>query len=75
MSYCPSKILPAKLIEQTLAASGIFYFGAGSTAYKRDRGLAVGGLKAALVFFNPAARAALEDQLTLNGLNSLSGAQ
>jgi len=35
----------------------------------------VGELKAALIFFNSAARTALEDQLTLNGLNSLGGAQ
>lgn len=69
--YSPSKILLAKLVEQTFAEGGIFCFGAGSAPYKRDWGPSVGELKAALVFFNPAARAALEDQLTLNGLNSL----
>lgn len=73
--YSPSKILLAKLIEQTFADGGIFCFGAGSTPYKRDWGPAVGELKAALIFFNPAARTALEDQLTLNGLNSLGGVQ
>ena len=71
VSYSPSKIILAKLVEQTFAEGGIFCFGAGSAPYKRDWGPAVGELKAALVFFNPAARAALEDQLTLNGLNSL----
>lgn len=69
--YSPSKILLASLIEATFAEGGIYCFGAGSTPYKRDWGPAVGELKAALVFFNPNARAALEDQLTLNGLNSL----
>lgn len=73
--YSPSKILLAKLIEQTFADGGVFCFGAGSAAYKRDWGPVVGELKAVLVFFNPAARAALEDQLTLSGLNSLGDVQ
>ena len=73
--YSPSKILLAKLIEQTFAEGGVFCFGAGSTPYKRDWGPAVGELKAAIVFFNANARTALEAQLTLNGLNSLGGVQ
>ena len=71
--YSPSKILLKKLIEQTFADGGVFCFGAGSSAYKRDWGPAVGELKAVLVFFNPAARAALEGQLGLRWLNSLGG--
>ncbi len=73
--YSPSKILLAKLIEQTFADGGVFCFGAGSAAYKRDWGPVVGELKAVLVFFNPSARAALEDQLTLSSLNALGGVQ
>lgn len=75
LRYSPSKILLAKLVEQTFSEGGIFCFGAGSTPYKRDWGPVVGELKAAIVFFNPTARAALEAQLTLNGLNSLGGVQ
>lgn len=72
--YSPSKILLAKLIEQTFAEGGVFCFGAGSTPYKRDWGPAVGELKAALVFLNVDARTALEAKLTLGGLNSLGAA-
>lgn len=71
--YSPSKILLAKLIEQTFADGGMFCFGAGSSAYKRDWGPAVGELKAVQVFFSSTARAALHEQLDLRGLNSLGG--
>lgn len=69
--FAPAKVLNALTIEATFREGGVFCFGAGNYAYKREWGPAVGELKAAMVFFNPAARAALEDQLTLNGLNSL----
>lgn len=71
--FSPAKILLRKLIEQTFREGGVFCFGAGSAAYKRDWGPSVGELKAALVFFNPAARTALEGQLDLRMLNVLGG--
>ncbi len=73
--YSPAKILLAKLIEQTFQEGGVFCFGAGSSRYKREWGPSVGELKAAIVFFNPTARAALDAQLTVHGLNALGGVQ
>ena len=72
--FSPSKILLAHLIEQTFQEGGIFCFGAGSSSYKRGWGPSVGEVKAAIIFFQPAARAALDAQLTPNGLNSLGAA-
>lgn len=69
--FSPAKILLRNLIEQTFHEGGVFCFGAGSAAYKRDWGPAVGELKAALVFLHPAARAALQEQLTPSGLSVL----
>ena len=71
--YSPAKVLLAKLIEQTFGEQGVFCFGAGSSRYKRDWGPSVGELKAAIVFFTSAARAALDGQLTGQGLNALGG--
>lgn len=71
--FSPAKILLRNLIEHTFQEGGVFCFGAGGAAYKRAWGPMVGELKAALVFFKPAARAALEDRLDVRGLNSLGG--
>lgn len=73
--YSPLKILLANLIEQTFKEQGVFCFGAGSSAYKRDWAPALGEFKAAIVFFSTASRAALDTQLTGPGLNSLGGVQ
>jgi CelD/BcsL family acetyltransferase involved in cellulose biosynthesis len=62
-SFSVSKILLSHLIEQTFAEGGIFCFGAGSQAYKRDWTQAVGELKAAFVFLNPAVRPVLDGEL------------
>lgn len=71
--FAPSKILNALTIEATFKETGVFCFGAGSAPYKRDWGPSVGELKAAIVFFSPMARAALETRLTGPVLNALGG--
>lgn len=62
--YSVNKLLQAHLIERSFERQELFCFGAGNYAYKRDWAPTVGELKCALVFFNPAARQALDATLT-----------
>jgi CelD/BcsL family acetyltransferase involved in cellulose biosynthesis len=66
--YSPSKVLLAHMIERAFNEKNIFCFGAGSYPYKLDWSQSVGDLRTMVIFFNPAARAALDDQLTLKHL-------
>ena len=70
--FSPSKILLANLLKHTFNEGGVFCFGAGGYDYKRDWGPAVGELKAAIVYLNPAARTVLDEHLNFNGLKALA---
>lgn len=66
--YSPSKILMAHLIQASFDEKSVFCFGAGYYAYKADWGQSLGDLRYPIIFFNPQARQALDDKVTLDKL-------
>lgn len=63
--FSPSKVLMAKLIERSFHENGVFCFGSGTYPYKLDWCQTVGEVKIPIVFFDPAARRALDDYIDL----------
>lgn len=66
--YSPSKILLGKMVENAFVEKSVFCFGAGSYPYKEDWSQSIGDLRYPIIFFNPPARQALDDKVTLDKL-------
>lgn len=71
--HSPSKILLAHLIGKTFEERGVFCFGAGDYAYKRDWGQSVNDARTPVIYFNDRARVALDQHLVQERLGRLTG--